>query len=332
MAGGTLSGLIEDLRPRYAVTPRPAILSVFGGDGPEGDYTVAPGATVALAGGLRRFRNITIGSGAIVNVSPGYLKLRASGTVTIAGTINLSPLIAGGQSFSGVIMPQMQMQANPGQGLGGAAGHNSGPKASYSFSAEETGSSGASGFIWNFGLSNAGVNLTSSTGGAGGGTLVIEAAGAISVTGTINCNGGNGTAPTISIADSGGGSTYLTGGGGGSGGLIWLQSQIGITCSAASTLSVRGGNGGNGGGANLSAGPSQGGGGGGGGWLVFSSPFNQTTGSTLTVTGGTAGTNQAGGAGVGVGGSNGGSYAGQGGGGGSAGSVGQVVPLNFLPI
>jgi hypothetical protein len=287
---------------------------------------------VALAGGLRRFRNITIGSGAIVNVSPGYLKLQASGTVTIAGTINLSPLIAGGQSFSGVVMPQMQHQANAGQGLGGAAGHNSGPKPAYSFSAEETGSGGASGFLWNFGLSNAGVNLTSSTGGAGGGTLVIEAAGAISVTGTINCNGGNGTAPTISIADSGGGSTYLTGGGGGSGGLIWLQSQIGITCSAASTLSVRGGNGGNGGGANLGAGPSQGGGGGGGGWLVFSSPLNQTTGSTLTVTGGTAGTNQAGGAGVGVGGSNGGSYAGQGGGGGSAGSVGQVVPLNFLPI
>ena len=332
MAGGALSGSIEDLRPRHTVSPKPGILSVFGSDGYEGDWTVTPGATVAVAGGQRRYRNITIGAGATVNVSPGFLKLQASGTVTIAGTINLTPLIAGGQSFSGVAMPQIQMQANPGQGLGGAAGHNSGPKASYSYSAEGTSSSGASGFVWNLGSHPSGVNITSSTGGAGGGTLVIEAAGAINITGTINANGGNGTNPVVNLADAGGGSTYLTGAGGGSGGLIWLQSAVGITCSAASTLSVRGGNGSNGGGAALAIGPSGGGGGGGGGWLVFSSPLNQTTGSTLTLTGGTAGTSQSGGAGVGVGGSNGGSYAGQGGGSNTAGAVGQTVAINYLPI
>jgi hypothetical protein len=332
MAGGALSGLIEDLRPRYTVTPRPAILSVFGSDGYEGNYTVSPGATVTLTGGLRRFGNITIGSGAIVNVTPGFLHLQASGTVTIAGTINLAPLIAGGQSFAGQTSPQSQMAANPGQGLGGAAGHNSGPAAAYPYSAENTSSSGAGGFIWNLGSHVQGADVISSTGGAGGGTIVIEAAGAISVTGTINANGGNATASNITRADTAGGVTYATGGGGGSGGLIWLQSAVGITCTAASTLSVRGGNGGNGAGANIASGPSQGGGGGGGGWIVFSSPLNQTTGSTLTVTGGTAGTAAAGGAGAGVAGSNGGSYAGQGGGGGSAGSAGQVAALNFLPI
>jgi hypothetical protein len=322
--------LIEDLRPRYTVTPRPEILSVFGSDGYEGDYTVAPGATVALAGGHRRFRNITIGSGAIVNVTPGFLRLQASGSVTIAGTINLTPLIAGGSFFGGSIPSGSQMQANTGAGLGGAAGHNSAPRPAYSYSASNTSSGGASGFTWN--VSNAVATVTSSTGGVGGGSLIIEAAGLVSVTGTINASGGNASPPVVLIPAANNGTTYLTGGGGGSGGLIWLQSAVGITCSAASTLSVRGGNGSNGGGTNLpSDSPSHGGGGGGGGWLVFSSPLNQTTGSTLTVTGGTAGTSSAG-TGTGVSGSGGGTYAGQGGGSGSAGSVGQVVPLNFLPI
>jgi hypothetical protein len=332
MAGGALSGSIEDLRPRHTVSPKPGILSVFGSDGYEGDWSVAPGATVTVPGGLRRYRNITIGSGATVTVTPGFLRLQASGSVTIAGTITLTPLIAGGQSFSGVITPQSQMQASPGVGLGGAAGHNSGPRAAYSYNASNTSSSGASGFAWNLGSNTSGANITSSTGGPGGGSLIIEAAGTISVTGTINANGGNGSTPVVNSADASGGSTYLTGGGGGSGGLIWLQSAVGITCSAASTLSVRGGNGGNGGGANLSIGPSVGGGGGGGGWLVISSPLNQTTGATFTLTGGTAGTSQSGGAGVGVGGSNGGSYAGQGGGSNSAGSAGQTDPVNYLPI
>lgn len=323
IASNNISGQIEDLRPRYSVTPRPNIISVFGSDGYEGDYT-APAGTSTLSG-VRRYRNFTVPSNATVNITPGFLKILASGTVNIQGVINISPLVLGGKSFGGGLVAQV-ISATSGVGLGGAAGHNAPPPIAYSFEISPQSSGGASGLI---NLSATSANVNGSTGGDGGGTLIIEAAGQITVSGQILASGGNAVAGSVNVVPASG-SLHLPGGGGGSGGLVWLLSAQQILVTAAATISVAGGNGANGVIYNATT-PARGGGGGGGGWLAFASPIIQTTGSTLTITGGVAGANSSG-TGVGFSGSSGGAFGGNGGGASVSGSIGQIRVNNYLPI
>lgn len=323
VSGGNISGAIEDLRRRYSITPRASILSVFGSDGYEGDYTAPAGASTLS--GVKRYRNFTVPSGATVTVQPGFLKVLASGNITIDGVINVVSLVQGGKSFGGGLIAQV-VGATSGVGLGGAAGHNAPPPIAYSFEISPQGSGGAGGLM---NLSASSANASASTGGDGGGTIILEAAGTISVSGQILANGANAGIGTVNVAPASG-SLHLPGGGGGSGGLVWMLSAREITVTSAATISVRGGNGANGAGHNLST-PARGGGGGGGGWLAFFAPIIQTTGSTLTITGGTAGANSAG-TGVGFAGSSGGAFGGNGGGAGANGSNGQIRVNNYLPI
>jgi len=80
---------------------------------------------------------------------------------------------------------------------------------------------------------NLGTEISGSGGGGGGGAVHIVAGGDVTISGTINANGGNG---------GGNGGNDNAGGGGGSGGAIWIQSLGNIIISG--TLNATGGTGG----------------------------------------------------------------------------------------
>jgi len=105
--------------------------------------------------------------------------------------------------------------------------------------------------------------------GVGGGSVVIAAEGAISVTGTINANGGNGAADSSAL--------FAYGGGGG--GVVVLASKTSVANSG--TINAKGGNG-----APL-AGSYTAAGGGGGGVIQLLAP--SITAGTVAVTGGNGG-------------------------------------------
>lgn len=327
-SAGSISSVV-DLRPRFQIQPRANTVPSFGSGGYEGDLTISSNQSLS---GTKYVRNFTLNSGVTLTVS-GFLHVIASGTVTIDGTINVTPIVPGGRGFGGTPPGTTSLiLADSGLGNGGGGGHNSSPAPIYSYSfsgAANTGSGGAAGL----GLTSGGAaNFVTSKGGAGGGVLIIDAAGAIAITGNINCDGGNATIASINSAE-GSTSIALPGGGGGSGGLIWLKSLVSIAVSAAAVLSVKGGNGANGVRQNF-ANSSGGGSGGGGGYVVLQSPATNTTGATITLTGGTGGNIS--GTSPGITASLGGTFGGQCGaasdGNGGGGGIGQLILQSFLPI
>jgi hypothetical protein len=278
-------------------------------------------------------RNFTLNAGVTLTVTTGFLKIVASGTVTINGIINVTPPIGGGSFFSGGMSAPALFPADSGKGFGGGSGHNGAGGKTYPFEASPFGSGGASGIVSATVTTAAfgSATFTSSRGGSGGGAFIVEAAGTISVAGSINCNGENAVAGTITSVSNA--EAYLTGGGGGSGGSIALRSLTATIVTAAGFLSVRGGNGAD---ARISnvAFLSTGGGGGGGGRVFLASPATNTTGATITLTAGTAGANA--GSGGGLSGSPGGGYGGAGGGSGggvgAAGTIGQLTLQSFITV
>lgn len=326
-SAGAISSVV-DLRPRFQISPRANTIPSFGSGGYEGDLTISSNQTLS---GVKFVRNFSVASGVTLTVS-GFLQIIASGNVTIDGTVTISPVIPGGRGFGGVFPSPGLVMADSGLGYGGGGGHNSSPAPVYPYSfsgSPNPGSGGAAGIA---GLTNTSTpSIKTSTGGLGGGFFTCDAAGTISVTGTINCNGGNAAIGVVTT--DGGASISLPGAGGGSGGLIWLKSLISITVTAAAVMSVRGGNGANG--VRFSYANSAGGGaGGGGGYIVLQSPNTNTSGATITLTGGTGGT--ASGTPPGLTSSLGGTFGGQSGtasdGNGGNGSAGQLILQSFLPI
>jgi len=313
-ASGAISS-ITDLRPRFMVQPVASAIKVFGGTGEQGNYSLASG-TASLSDGFYYYNNFTVASGATLTISR-FAKIHCSGTVTIAGTITVTTFSTGGTSFgTGSSVATSNIGGLSGSGPGAGAGSGSG-SSTYSYAAAPYGSGGASGFYSSTGSSSG----TISSGGAGGGGLWIEAAGAISVTGTgvITARGGNGV-----IGVSGTGTPSISGGGGGSGGLILLSSLVSVTVSDLTTLDIRGGNG-----ANAAAGSARGGGGGGGGTIVFISPSNVYSG-TIQRDAGTNGSDL----GSSLGGGDGGSFGGTGANGstGTGSSIGQIIPRVFRAV
>ncbi|MCC5644811.1 hypothetical protein LC607_18070 [Nostoc sp. CHAB 5824] len=317
---------IVDLRPRFIVRPRFNAISVFGGIGVQGDYTLNSGS--ASLNGDYYYRDFTLAAGATINCTTGFLYIKCSGNVTINGSINISAPISGGGRFGSSFSPQ-DYPASSGQGIGGATGHGASASPTYNYAQFLAGSGGASGFSRVSGAAFAGFT---SQGGNGGGCIIIEAAGTITIGGTIISDGGDAINPG---ATSIGAPVIakLAGGGGGSGGLIFLKSLNSIAVTAAATLSVKGGRGANG----YVFGDTSfvyGGGGGGGGYIVLVSPNVNTTGATISLTGGAIGTAAGSNASGSIGGSNGGSFGGSGGLGGNSpqiGSAGQFVVRNFTP-
>jgi hypothetical protein len=312
---------LTDLRSRFTVGPQSRAIRVYGGQAAN-DITITANTTL---GGRVPCRNFTVAAGVVISVPSGYLEIVASGTVSIAGTINVSSLIAGGFGFAGSVVGGYYF-AESGRGPGGGGGHNSAALPAYSWAASPFGSGGASGF----GTAGAGATgiIALSKGGFGGGSFVADAALGITISGAINCPGAAATQGTIT---GGAGVIVLAGGGGGTGGSIRLGSLTSIVATASAQLNVQGGAGGTGNALNYSPNTAFGGGGGGGGWLICQAPIVNLTGSTVLLNGGNAGVNFGSGA-AGVGGSIGGSFGGVGGSGPQMGGIGQQVIENYTPV
>ena len=320
--GMAVNGL-TDLRSRFTVGPQSRAIRVYGG---QATNNILIGANTTL-GGRVYCRNFTLQAGSVISVPSGYLEIIASGSVTIAGTINVSAPVAGGYGFSGAVVPGYYY-AESGRGLGGGGGHNSAALPVYNWAAGPFGSGGASGF--GYAASGVAGSISASRGGFGGGAFIVDAALAVSVSGAINCAG---TAGLIGTIAGGSGTIALPGGGGGSGGLIRLASLTSVTATAAAQLNVQGGAGAAGTSINYAPSSAYGGGGGGGGWLVCQAPSVNLTGATVLLNGGFAGANF--GTAAGIAGSVGASYGGAAGVGGTAptaGSIGQQVVELFTPV
>ena len=270
-------------------------LAVGGGTGANGAYSCASG-TCNLAGATYNYTTFNISAGATVNVTgTTALIIKATGNVTIAGTLNLNggnggdaygcgeddcpgaggvPGAGGywggggGVDGSGAgygrkgVAPAGNFSGGGGGGYGGAGGNGYQGAVGGSIYSTETGGSGGGG-----GYS------TSGGGGGGGGYLKISSNGNISNTGTINANGGNGGAWA---------SYAYGGGGGGSGGRINLIAQ---NISNSGSINAKGGNG--------YVVSTAGGGGGGGGRIVLQDS-DGVVGGTLSVVYGTSCTSTSG--------------------------------------
>jgi len=198
--------------------------------------------------------NFTINGGVTLNVPTGTI-IHATGTVTIAGTLTVgnatvptSVLSNGGVGWQslpptttagGIPLPSIIWRhlLKPGP-IGGGIG---------------------------------GFNQNNLAYGLGGGTVTIVAGGAISITGTVNANGGNG-------------SNYLTayGYGGGGGGVVILASMTSV--SNAGTINANGGNG-----VASNSGNYTSGGGGSGGVVHLLGPSAEISEGTIHVNGGNGG-------------------------------------------
>jgi hypothetical protein len=112
--------------------------------------------------------------------------------------------------------------------------------------------------------------------GVGGGSLVIAAATGISISGTINANGGSG------VSDN----SFCLGNGGGGGGIVIMASKTSIDNTG--TINANGGSGAAGN-ANCQGNSYTSGGGGGGGVVHLLAPSGQITQGTINVNGGSGG-------------------------------------------
>lgn len=252
----------------------------FGGTGADGALNVTTGTTTIDLGGAilftKNYTSINISNGATVNFTNPHaqgtiIRLKSTGAVTIAGTLDASGMgAAGGASSStgngnnGNIGNGILENTNTG-GIAGTAvgGGTAGVGFTYPIKSFYTrsdmraitksvflysGSGGGSGCA----STNGGTpNGTGGAGGNGGGGVYIECAGALIFTGTINASGKNGQA-TISGQGSGGG--------GGSAGIIAILANV-ITTNSGTMTTTGGAGGGNTGGAGSPANSGNGGGG-----------------------------------------------------------------------
>lgn len=317
-AGGTITSLTDanrSLRGNY-IKPQWNAVTLFGGVGSEGDYTVTGAETWSNT--YYAFRKLTIASTGSVTIAGGAV-INVSESCTIQGAVTVTQQVngGGGQGFN---LTNTTVDSFNGRGISPGSSDSGGT--AISFAASVQGSGGASGVAVTATAAGSGITAT---GGKGGGYVIINCFGdfTMSAGASISADGTNGAACTfISGSFSGGGS------GGGSGGLIRIQSYTSITI--AGLLSVKGGNGGNA--VQFGSGTSGdigGGGGGGGGYVVLICPTINTTGSTITLSGGTAGSLLGTGNAVRAGG--GGGFAGAGGARTATGGIGKLVLRTILP-
>jgi hypothetical protein len=266
--------------------------SIFG-DGSEGAVSISGAVdwSATSPDSTLQFTNLTVSG--ILTIPSGAI-IRATGAVTISGLIIVKPTVA---PTAGVAATAA---ASSGDAISAAGGVGLNP-----FFARTLVSPGGRGGGW-----GAGATSTAVLGGAGGGSLVILAEGAITIGagGAIYADGGHGTSGPLNS----------TAGGGGAGGVIVLASKTVV--SNMGILSVKGGIGASG---NFTPGSGySAGGGGGGGFINLLAPA--VTPGTTVVFAGVAGVNDnatghgsAGGASYGDGGRSGPSP--------SAGGAGRVV-------
>ncbi len=219
--------------------------------------------------------NFSISNGSTLTV-PGGTTIRATGTVSIAGTLTVGDSTIASSSGPGFAT------APPSTALGGIAASP--------FTLRQ---------VLRAGPGIGGGPGSPSFGGAGGGSLLILAAGDVTVSGAINANGGDGAVA--------GGMAY----GGGGGGLVVIASRT--TVSSSGAINVNGGNGVPGVAGTYSAS-----GGGAGGVVHLLAP--SLTAGTIHMSGGSAGGSDNGAANA----SGGGASGGNGGAPAAAGASGQL--------
>jgi hypothetical protein len=286
------------------IRPVTASIRSFGGNNAT-DLT-ATSLDAVYGDGEYYFRNFTVPAGVSITVDK-LAKFHCSGNVNIAGTINIAAWVLGGGGTAyklnpGVLTSTGTVTSGAGSGgavsvtatlggslVGGEAGSGFGggsgeaAKSVYNHLVSPVGSGGGAGYITNNDTTPRQVN--NNYGGNGGGCLWIEAAGSITVTGTINVNGSAGAAALDSTG------VIFGGCGGGSGGLVLLRSLTSITLGSAGVINANGGAGGTGistlasGGGTITAEP---GSGGGGGRVLFFAP-SITKSGTVNVNGGAVG-------------------------------------------
>ncbi|UKS26312.1 collagen-like protein [Paenibacillus sp. HWE-109] len=256
----------------------PGQLAIYG-DGTAGAFSVPVGSTLdlttlsgfnSLAGKDHfQFTSINIAGNLII---PSGVVLRATGDVTITGTITVAT--AAQDSGNGAPHPGLSLAA-PGTTFASPNANSSGGIGLSALTASHilTPPTSAGG---------AGDRNYQTTGGEGGGSLSIMAKGNIRVNvgGAINANGMNATNP--------GGASDISGGGGGGGGVIILVAKGSMTIGG--TLRTNGGNGAIGVNGNAGTSGSGGGGGGGGGIIHLISSSSPAVTGTIQVNGGAAGT------------------------------------------
>ena len=209
------------------------------------------------------FTTINIPSGKIlVATGTAMVTLKATGAVTVGGTINLNGRGYGSGLGTGAGGTGQNWDPDFGGGGGGGFGGTGGVGGNGAIG----GSAGVS-----YDTLSVGSGGGPYSGGAGGGGIRISATGNITISGTINANGANG-------ANSSSGA-----GGGGSGGKILLESQGSVTNTGS--ITATGGSGGTG---YYSFSTTGGGGGGGGGGRITLSGSSVTAGTT-NVSGGAGG-------------------------------------------
>lgn len=276
------------------------------GDGSAGALTVPVGNTLDLANAAvlnaqsfkTNFQFTTVNIAGTLIVPSGTV-IRATGNVTVSGTISVSTAAAseGGMTHPGVSNRSAGV-FHGGRGLfllqasnlrntvvGGGAGHT--PNRS-----NVGGEGGGALFIY----SQGGVSITSSgsifangnsapnfsctaahcegAGGGGGGVVVIIGKSSLSVSGAVRANGGNGSFATSSST-----TMVYGGGGGGGGGIIHLLSSSPIVVSG--TLQTDGGSGASNAGSSASNVTTPGGGGGASGGSGGSGGGNLSNGSSV---------------------------------------------------
>lgn len=260
------------------------------------DLTIS--ANTTLTNSTYVVNNLTVAAGATVTIVSQNLVLVCYGEVNILGSIVVDVQgPRGGVSFAGPSGEQSGVQA--GFNIGGGAGTSS--NLPYSPVASALGSGGASGLA----LTGAGGQALSS-GGQGGGSIVIRTFKNATVSGTLSARGGTGFGSLTSPG-------LISGGGGGSGGSVIVHATGSINFSGV--IDVSGGAGGAGAvnGIGTSA---NGGGGGSGGYVILEAEGTLTDTGTKNLSGGAAGITS-GAQDAGPGGGGGGSFGGAAGGGAS---------------
>ena len=253
---------------------RPGSIRKIGGVNTE-DYIVS--GTNEVLTGQQFYKNFTVPAGTILTIEGGA-HIYVTNVVNIEGKIIVKPIAKGGSGYYVHVD-------------GGFVGRNKGFGLSevntiYHWSTFFGGTGGSSGITG----SNNKMRVRIPKGGEGGGGLRIISGRNITVKGTIEANGTDGTNGVIdNPADNGG----VSGSGGGAGGAIVLEATRLITISPTARMTANGGDGGN------SRGQQgyivNGGGGGGGGWITLhANAVDLNPSATLECKGGAAGKNDKG--------------------------------------
>jgi ribosomal protein L14 len=281
------------------VTERMVSSVQFGGDGSDGVLDTSSGSVEIDLGGeqvvIKNYTSINVVTNNVTFTNPhanGTIVIfKSQGDATISATINLTGV--GAEGGAAATAGKTGVSFAGGSAVGGGAGGNAGLDGSAAGSAGSAGSAINSDFInfytkedWKVArgtivvqagsggggggagtVGGSGAAGTGATGGRGGGAFILQVAGALDFSGTINASGNNGSnssnvgSESTNTAAAGG-----AGGGGSAGQVVVIYNEL---TANTGTINTAGGNGGTAGTATANSDGSTedaaGGGGGGGG-------------------------------------------------------------------